>query len=377
MTDTFDPRYSIDRSFQVLAARLEPIIAGKLAPHLVGLPWTVILQERDRLRGKTPGIYEASDPQAQLKVLTERLGSIGFPFDDQTRTISVLGGELRIARNRWAHHGDLTALDAWRTSDFAVRLLERLGDADGVILVDDVREEAFAAVVREKGIAEHAVPVVETDSGAPIADRSFILRGHGSGLDSALVESSISTSPFDPAGREDHVDSFEPWPVVAVGDTSVIDELPKKWAKERVRAVAAEIVDYEGPIQLRRLAQLTAASFGVTRLSEKREKKIVYQLRQSGEIVVDSDKFAWPAGADPAQWPVYRQNDASVQRDLLAISPVEIANAMREVGRRHPEYEDEAVDRAALAVFGKSRLTASFRAHLQKARKLLASNDET
>ncbi|MYV31323.1 DUF3320 domain-containing protein [Rhodococcus qingshengii] len=40
----------------------------------------------------------------------------------------------------------------------------------------------------------------------------------------------------------------------------------KKVAKEAVRAVAAEIVEYEGPIQIDRLASLTAQSFGVQRL---------------------------------------------------------------------------------------------------------------
>lgn len=371
MTTSFDARRSIDQAFRLLAARLEPIIASTLALHLGGLSWTALLAERDKLRGKTPGVYNASDPQAQLKVLTERLGAIGYPFDDHTRTVSVLGGELRIVRNRWAHHGDLTALDAWRTSDFAVRLLERLGDPDGVTIVNEVREEAFAAVAKEKGIAVHAVPVAETDSGSPIADGGFVLQGCGTSQESASVEASIASANFEFADRDDRNNSFEPWPVVAVGDTTVIDELPKKWAKERVRAVALEIVDYEGPVHLRRLAQLTAASFGVTRLSEKREKKIVYQIRQCGEIVMDSDKFAWPAGTDPANWRAYRPSGGGVRRDFLAISPVEVANAMREVSRRRPEDRGEALDRAVLAVFGKSRLTASLRAHLKKARKLV------
>lgn len=58
--------------------------------------------------------------------------TLGFPFDDHTRLVSTLGNELRIVRNRWAHHDELTALDAWRAHDFTVRLLEHFGDAQGV-----------------------------------------------------------------------------------------------------------------------------------------------------------------------------------------------------------------------------------------------------
>ena len=59
---------------------------------------------------------------------------------------------------------------------------------------------------------------------------------------------------------------FELWEPVVVGDVSVLDDLPKKVAKEKVRAVATEIVDFEGPIHLDRLAQLVAASFGLKKL---------------------------------------------------------------------------------------------------------------
>lgn len=362
MTQAFNPRHSIDQTFQLLAARLGPIIATTLATHLGGLPWTAVLEERDRIRGKIPGRYVPSDPQAQLKVLTERLGALGFPFDDQTRTVSVLGGELRISRNRWAHHDELTALDAWRTSDFAVRLLERLGDADGVVAADQIRERAFTVVAREKGIADHAVPIAGSETGAPVADATFAIPRP------TLDDQSAGPSPARNSLDAETLDFYEPWPVVAVGGTDVIDELPKKAVKERVRAVASEIVDFEGPIQLKRLAQLTAASFGVIRLSEKRERKIVYQIRQVDGIHVDGDKFAWPADIDPATWLAYRPNDELTSRDFLLISPVEIANAIRATSDSHPQADRDEIDRIVLRMFGKARLTAQFRAHLDKAR---------
>ena len=47
------------------------------------------------MRGKPPKAYVATDLPAQLKAITERLGNLGFPFDDHTRLVSAVGSELR------------------------------------------------------------------------------------------------------------------------------------------------------------------------------------------------------------------------------------------------------------------------------------------
>ncbi len=372
MTEGFDARHSVDRAFQLLTAQLEPIIATTLAPHLGGLMWTAILEERDRLRGKTPRVYVSTDPQTQLQVLTERLGSLGFPFDDHTRTVSVLGGELRIMRNRWAHHGELESLDAWRTADFVVRLLDRLGNAEGVDAAVSLREEAFVAVALEKGAAIHAAPVNATDLGAPVADASFSIPPHsmhptkGSSSTAASNKASVTTTGAE-SGRRLGQDVFEAWLVVAVGGPEVIEELPKKVMKEQVRAVAAEIIEFEGPIQLKRLVQLTAASFGIVRLHAKREKSIAYQIQQIEGVTVDSSKFVWPASVDPRTWQTYRTSAPEQARDFLAISPIEIANAIRAVRDEEPSLGTSEIERTVLRLFGKSRLTSAFRTQLAKA----------
>ena len=108
---TFDARHSIDDGLQHLAARLNAIVAATLAPSLDGLPWTTVLTELDKMRGKSPKTYAAADLQAQLRIITERLGNLGFPFDDHTHLVTALGSELRIVRNRWAHNDELTTLD--------------------------------------------------------------------------------------------------------------------------------------------------------------------------------------------------------------------------------------------------------------------------
>lgn len=117
---TYNPRHALDDCFVHLAKRLDPIIATSLAPHLAGLPWTTILSELDKMKGFNAKHYAATDPQSQLRVLTERLGALGYPFSDKHRIVSTLAQELRIMRNRWAHpEVHISTLDAWRTCDFA------------------------------------------------------------------------------------------------------------------------------------------------------------------------------------------------------------------------------------------------------------------
>lgn len=64
-------------------------------------------------------------------MLTERLGNLGYPFDDHLRQVSTVADELRIMRNRWVHNDELSDFEAVRTADYSVHLLTLLGDATG------------------------------------------------------------------------------------------------------------------------------------------------------------------------------------------------------------------------------------------------------
>lgn len=363
----FDARHSVDKGLHHLATRLNPIISTRLAPKLGGLPWPTVLTELDKMRGKPPKSYGAADLQSQLKAITERLGNLGFPFDDHTRLVTALGSELRIVRNRWAHHDELTTLDAWRTHDFAVRLLEHFGDRDGLATADGLRDEAFRALAEEKGVASHAAPVapdpVATQAPPVIETAADVVRPDPAVLTRTAADA--ASTPTIGSGRLE----FEPWTLVPVGDVSVLDDLPKKAAKEKVRAVATEIAEFEGPIHLDRLAQLTAASFGVQRLWPAREKKLIYQIRQAG-LLIDGDKFVWPSDLDPKTWREFRPNDSTIDRPFTQISPIEIANAMRLLGTGTPGISDGELDAAALQTFGRKRKTKQFAAHLERARSL-------
>ena len=358
----FDARYSIDQGLYHLSQRLDPVIGARLAPSLSGLPWPTVLSELDKMRGKSPKSYAATDLQSQLKVITERLGNLGFPFDDHTRLVSALGSELRIVRNRWAHHDELTTLDAWRAHDFAVRLLEHFGDARGVEGASKLRDDAFRALAEEKGVAAHVTRDVTGLVVTPKPVATELVRPDAV----VLTRRGSTNTPTIGPGRLE----FEPWVVVLIGDVSVLDDLPKKVAKEKVRAVATEIAGFEGPVHIDRLAQLTAASFGVQRLRSARAKRLAYQIRQTG-LLIDGDKFVWPSDLDPATWGEFRPNDSTADRPFTEISPVEIANAMRLLKSGTSGISDIDLDAATLQTFGRKRKTKQFAVHLARARELL------
>ena len=141
---TFKPNLSVKEGLDHLAKRLDPIIAARLAPHLGGHPWTVVLDILDQKKGFA-GSYQhwTYDLQAQLRMLTERLGDFGYPFDDKERTVSTLGNELRIVRKQMAHMHDFSVEEAFRANDFCARILEHFEDIAGLDEAKGIRHVAL------------------------------------------------------------------------------------------------------------------------------------------------------------------------------------------------------------------------------------------
>ncbi len=367
---TYDPKLSVTAGLDHLATRLDGIIAERLAGDLGTHTWTVILSDLDEMNGRPPRIYSRSDLQTQLKMFTRRLGNFGFPFDDKRRTVSTLASELTIVRNARAHGDDFSYLDAWRAHDYCVRLLEHFVDATGLLKASQLRLEALAAYVEAEGIAP--VPV-----GTPTVNEPEEIPGPEA--DPEAEDEVVTPDPevftLEPTTKTSVVDAtrleFEPWAPVAVGDASVLDDLPKKVAKQKVRTVVIEIVEMEGPIHIDRLAKHLAASFGVQRLHPQREKKILSQIKAT-ELQVDGAKFVWPEGVDPQTWTEFRPNSSDVDRPFEHISPVEIANAMRFLKQHKPSVSKADLSAATLQTFGRKRHTKQQAAHLAKASAALA-----
>lgn len=367
----FKPNLAVKEGLDHLAKELDSIIARQLAPHLGGHPWTVVLEILDQKKGFTSGYqYWTYDLQAQLRVITERLGDLGYPFDDQNRTVSTLGNELRIVRKQMAHMHSFSVAEAFRAHDFCVRLLDHFGDAQGVEEARRLRREALAVLAIEEGVTEQAA-----EASADIPHSQGVDKGAGYESEEAgSPEEEVVPDP-EVFEREPSVIGstrlgFEPWSVVRVGDVDVLDDLPKKSAKEKVRAVAVEIATYEGPIHLDRLAQLTAQSFGLQRVRSRREKKLAYQIQQAG-LFVDGDKFVWPREIDPGSWAEFRPSGSEAERPFIHISPVEIANAARFIAAKRPGISAEELDARVLQTFGRRRRSKQFAAHLAKAKALL------
>lgn len=364
---TFKPNLSVKEALDHLADRLGPIIGDRLGGDLGGHPWTVVLEIIDEKKGfARANKYLTSDLQAQLRMITERLGNLGFPFDDKQRAVSTLGGELRIVRNQMAHMHKFSTEEAFRANDFCVRLLEHFEDADGLVEARRVRHTALAALAAEAGISEQAAVATLTLAPAEAADPGDTAINEADGasdseLDVVTPDPTVMTR--EPSVIGDQRLSFEPWTVVRVGSVEDLDDLPKKAAKEKVRAAAIEIAIYEGPIHLDRLVQLTAQSFGLQRVRASREKKLAYQIRQSG-VLIDAYDFAWPSEIDPATWYEFRPNDSTADRPFQHISPVEIANAARLIRAQQPGIEPDELATAVLQTFGRKRRTKQITTHL-------------
>lgn len=369
---SFKPNLSVKEGLDHLAKRLDPIIAEKLAPNLGEHPWTVVLDILDQKKGFS-GSYQhwTYDLQAQLRMLTEKLGDFGYPFDDKHRTVSTLGNELRIVRKQMAHMYDFSVEEAFRANDFCVRLLEHFGDEVGLEDARNIRHESLTALAVEAGVTQQ---VAEASTAPLTSTTPQATEPVPQPIAEAATESEVVNPDPEVLEREPSVIGgkrlmFEPWAVVPVGGIEVLDDLPKKIAKGKVRAVAVEIVTYEGPVHLDRLVDKTAQSFGLQRVHASRGKKISHQIKQAG-LFVDADKFVWPREIDPGSWTEFRPNDSTADRPFTHVSPAEIANAARFIKARHPDFTDEELDVAVLQTFGRKRRTKQVSAQLSKAKDL-------
>ncbi|WP_164874030.1 DUF3320 domain-containing protein [Rhodococcus spongiicola] len=372
---TFKPNLSVKECLDHLATRLDPIIASRLTDDLGNHPWTVVLEILDEKKGFTKGYkYWTHDLQAQLRMITERLGDFGYPFDDRQRTVSTLGNELRIARKQMAHMHAFSVEEAFRANDFCVRLLEHFEDGDGLEEAKRIRYEALVALAAKEGVTEQVAaaatvvqPTVRVETTEEPSEKAV-----GAAEDeSEVVTPDPAVLVREPSVIGDKRLEFEPWTVVPIGGVEILDDLPKKAAKEKVRAAAVEIATYEGPIHLDRLVQMTAQSFGLQRVRALRERKLAYQIQQAG-LLVDADKFVWPREIDPGAWSEFRPNDSTADRPFIHISPVEIANAAQFIQTKRLGIGAEELAVAVLRTFGRQRRTKQVAAHLVRAMSRLA-----
>ncbi|WP_419705841.1 Swt1 family HEPN domain-containing protein [Promicromonospora sp. NFX87] len=136
---TASNREYVGRALELLAAALDPFIERVVTPLLPEATedWTFALATKDATNGKGPGNYERTDPQVQLRMITEPIPSLGYVFNKAlSRTEQGYAGELRTVRNDWAHNKSFTGDQARRALETVELLLRPTG---AVREADEVR----------------------------------------------------------------------------------------------------------------------------------------------------------------------------------------------------------------------------------------------
>lgn len=71
----------VARALEVSIDGLGSFVVEVLAPLIpAGTSWTDLLEARDRSNGIVNKTYTKNDLQGLLRMITERLGNLGFPF---------------------------------------------------------------------------------------------------------------------------------------------------------------------------------------------------------------------------------------------------------------------------------------------------------
>lgn len=361
---TLTPNESAQRALHLMAARLEPIIARTLAPHLGGLEWTAFLDVMDEAKGKPSYPYNRMDPQPQLRILTERLGNLGYPFSaGRSRMVSALGSQLRIARNMVAHNAEIEPLDAWRVADAASLLLGELGDEEGAQELAAWRDQILRlnAPADDEPDHESGEDLHNGEGGAQEATKEVTTP------DAEVFRIQTNEpSPTVGAGLRHERQPYDPWIPGAAGEKSVLDGVRSQHNKELLRSVLEEIVEHEGPIHIDRLATLAGRSFGFGRLETKRKDLIKRHVRKCSGLQVRGE-WVWGDSVDPDQWTEFRPNDSTSERKFVEIAPQELRNASAFLRTLHPKDDQATHERRVLQTFGRRNKSKAIREHLARA----------
>lgn len=155
----------IGEALTVTGDALEPFIAKTITAR-VGtseVPWAAILQKLDQERGRGMGAYSVHDPSLQLRALTEKLGPLGFPFDNVLPRIGkAYASELRQVRNLWAHNELFTPQSAFRAIDTALQLVDLIGAAEASAKLSALKDQVLP--VRPLGSPAEDAPAPAPES---------------------------------------------------------------------------------------------------------------------------------------------------------------------------------------------------------------------
>ncbi|GAB3190818.1 Swt1 family HEPN domain-containing protein [Nesterenkonia suensis] len=357
-------------ALQALSTPLNGIIQERMAPHLEkGQSWIDILKVLDsEYRRINPAHYSPMDPYCQLRMLSEKLGALGYPFDTKSREVSARAQMLRITRHDWAHNQrDFTAVDALRVLDDAERIL-RLLDVEDATSIEDLRQS--------RGLSSNLIEryVEERETCTPPAEPHEDLTAEEKDVLTASRHinrrANEHASPALAQALGDERQPYERFEPVAFGDPEDLENLRRDKARYAVRSAILVIADHEAPVSMRLLVNRAVKCFRSEKTSKKRRARITRQvskLADEGKIHIDDADFVWTCDVTPDTWTGYRP-DNRLQRYAEDISLREIENAARMILHSHgDDIELTQLARLAAREFGFRQLKGPSRTRFFKA----------
>jgi hypothetical protein len=169
------------------------------------------------------------------------------------------------------------------------------------------------------------------------------------------------TTVAGPTGLEGE-EAFRAWAPRTAGEKDVLDALPEAKAARAVRKVLQGGIKAEGPIHVDRLTRLTAAAFGLSRVTDARKASLLSLLPPSA---VEGD-ICWPKDLD-RPWAGFRRQATSAERPLEHVPVEELGNAMVALCRASAGMARDEVLTAAALVFGYKRRTPALTPALERA----------
>lgn len=373
-----EPRAEVASALQFMAEVLDPLIQAHLSEVLDGADWPAVLEQLDVARGREPGLCLRTDPAAQLRMLTEPLGGLGFPFEvGASHEVALIAEQLRELRLRWAYNEDLEAFDAASGYDSIYRLLTVLGAEEEAAVAEERRDAVIQTfggpVAPPVDLTKEPLSPTAFDggfSGGPAAGHSALERGWlGAG------DGQATNAPSEKVMRRvdakstpligDYRVPFEPWEPTGLGCKQCLDDLIHPRNQKQVQMIIEEIVNFEGPISLVRLVDLTAKEFGLSRLHSGRRFDLENQVMRA-QVVVDEDDFVWPKSINPNVWGEFRPNSPDVDRPFSDICFTELRNAARFILDQTPDLSYQELESEILSTFGKTRRTRQVRRELKR-----------
>lgn len=327
----------VQQALDILGEGLDEFISAKMTPLTGTLAWTTVLSELDHIRGKDCWTYSRTDVALQLRMLTERLGNLGYPFDagDPNRTLSSYGSVLRIVRKRWAHNDVFGTFDALTAVDTVRTVLAHIGDGPRAAQAAQLRMSLLSGLI--DAADERPGPASPVQVPAPPEP----------------VDAHETPAMPGERGKLDGAVPWEPWTVAVIGEQADLDSLRPRRVKEMVRSLIEDIAEAEGPVHQDRLTKLVGYGFGFSRLSAVRAKRITHQIPQAS-VFIDEHGFVWAEGIDTNRCLIHRTS-GEVQRPFEEISPVEIANAATSVLKNDSTLSTPNLRQKILGQFGRRK----------------------